>query len=88
MRSFNKLAAGGKNVMVDCRCCGKATHSNIDGEGTGMCRPCINESNLENVHADGYHDSDNPNAYQADGQYGSDECPECHPEIASDCPAA
>lgn len=55
------------NQPVPCKVCGKLTTEIVGGHiGLEMCGKCIDQSGLENEHADGYHD-DAPNA----------ECPDC-----------
>jgi hypothetical protein len=53
----------GVNRLVECRSCGKQTHSNLDGcEGLDLCRPCREEAEMENEHNDGYHIDDGEGA--------------------------
>jgi len=43
----------GRNYVVTCRCCGKSTHSSIDGcLGLDLCRDCLEEANVENARSD------------------------------------
>lgn len=45
------------NVLVSCRCCGKRTHSSIDGMGgIDLCRVCLESCGQENSHSDYGHD--------------------------------
>jgi hypothetical protein len=47
--------------MVECRMCGKRTHSNIDGySGLDLCRPCRETCEWENVHSDEAHATRGP----------------------------
>ena len=51
-----------RNVMVDCRSCGKRTHSTVDGcQGLDLCRPCYEYAGWENAHSD-YGHSTKPDA--------------------------
>lgn len=48
--------AGGFNTVVECRGCGKKTHSSIDGcLDLDLCRKCYDAANMENAHFDGHH---------------------------------
>jgi len=50
------------NRMVDCRSCGKRTHSDVDGcMGLDLCRPCYEYAGWENQHSDENHAA-NPHA--------------------------
>lgn len=52
-RQNHSLLTRGMNRMVDCRCCGKRTHSSIDGcLGIELCRVCFDSAGVENEHSD------------------------------------
>ena len=54
------------NNLVNCRMCGKLTHSDVDGcIGLDLCRPCYEEAGAENAHNDTHC---GPESYK----------PECH----------
>ena len=46
------------NKMVKCSNsnCGKLTHSDVKGMGTGLCPDCLEECEMINEHADGMHE--------------------------------
>jgi len=57
MKGKNKFRRG-TNVVATCRCCGKLTHSSIDGYlDVRMCRVCLESSGQENSHSDNGHDA-------------------------------
>jgi len=48
LNKFSRL-----NKVVQCRCCGKRTHSSIDGcVGIELCKVCLDSGGMENEHND------------------------------------
>lgn len=46
----------GRNRLVTCRGCGKATHSSVDGcRDLALCRTCLERAGRENTHSDENH---------------------------------
>ena len=46
----------GRNKLATCKCCGKLTHSSLDGYlDAELCRTCLESSGFENEHSDGGH---------------------------------
>jgi hypothetical protein len=42
------------NVLAKCRCCGKLTHSSVQGcHGIELCRMCFDSAEQWNAHSDG-----------------------------------
>lgn len=61
-RSGRQFSRGKVNVVI-CVGCGKKTTSGIDGAiDLALCRPCYEDSGMENEHSDGHHqDEADPN---------------------------
>lgn len=44
----------GANILAKCRCCGKLTHSSLDGiREIELCRVCLDSAGQHNSHSDG-----------------------------------
>jgi len=46
----------GTNKLVNCKSCGKPTHSDVKGMGTKLCPSCLEECEMINEHEDGMHE--------------------------------
>lgn len=46
------------NKLVNCKLCGKLTHSDVQGMGVGLCPECLHECEMSNQHDDGQHDDE------------------------------
>lgn len=44
----------GRNQLARCRCCGRLTHSTLDGmHDIRLCRVCLESAGQDNAHSDG-----------------------------------